>query len=276
MIKRPMFMRPREGGYFYPQRTVRILLQVLLAILFGALPAVATSGWLVLRDGQVVETQGAWGKYRLDERYLIYQAPQNPNPSIIDASLVDIAKSIEATSSGRPPAPQVPAQLRAALLRPVNGREGGGVVLKSGRVVPCKGGGVVVVDTFGCMSPDGKLTSQVIEEVDRPRTEASLGKLLWFDLQDGALLPIAEPDVDKKQPDPKLMASLRAIQGRLSDQEEGRHAGNVLKQYEKERQARRQAEFAQALINVLTKLVEEVKDDLDRQESARARKIILP
>jgi hypothetical protein len=109
VTRKPMFLLTRETRIAYQLHI--LFLQLLFLVLSGAASASTSSGWLVLRDGQILETRGAWGRYRPDGRFLIYLAPGDTKPSLIEEWKVDIERSAEATTSGRPPAPRKRAKL---------------------------------------------------------------------------------------------------------------------------------------------------------------------
>ncbi|HYH47676.1 MAG TPA: hypothetical protein VEG34_18490, partial [Thermoanaerobaculia bacterium] len=65
--------------------------------------------------------------------------------------------------------------------------------------------------------------------LDREATEKSMGRLSWFVIErDGKLREIAPPDPERKQPDPRVLKSLAAIQGRMEEEQDGREAQEML------------------------------------------------
>jgi hypothetical protein len=123
----------------------------------------------------------------------------------------------------------------------------GSLVLSSGQKLQCIGPGIVLDHLVACEAPGGNLAHANLDDLDRAGTEKSLGVLTWYILQDGSVRQIAPPDPARKQPDPRVLASLRAIQGRMEDEADARDARDFLASEQAERAAEQERKLNAAL-----------------------------
>jgi hypothetical protein len=91
----------------------------------------------------------------------------------------------------------------------------GGISLRSGSALPCATKGIVLDGVVACMAKDQSVQAAPLEQVDRPKTESSMGELVWFESRGSNLVRVPPPSKAFKRPDPQVLSSLRDIQDRL-------------------------------------------------------------
>lgn len=114
---------------------------------------------------------------------------------------------------------------------------GGELALRSGVLLPCSTKGIVLDGVVACMAPDQSIQAATIDQVDRKKTEASMGTLVWFESRGTGVVRVPPPSREGKRPDPQVIASLKGIQGRLYEREAVKDAR--AEQAKREEQARK-------------------------------------
>jgi len=113
----------------------------------------------------------------------------------------------------------------------------GDINLRSGVLLPCSTKGIVLDGVVACMAPDQSVQAAAIDQVDRKKTETSLGALTWFESKGTGVVRVPPPSREAKRPDPQVLSSLRDIQDRLYTHEAVKDAR--AEQRQREDQARK-------------------------------------
>ncbi|HEV7516578.1 MAG TPA: hypothetical protein VGR07_09790 [Thermoanaerobaculia bacterium] len=113
----------------------------------------------------------------------------------------------------------------------------GNIALRSGAFLPCATKGIVLDGVIACMAQDKSIQAAAIEQVDRKKTETSMGTLVWFESRGKGVARVPAPSKEAKRPDPQVLSSLRNIQDRLYTREAVKDAR--VEQQKREEQARK-------------------------------------
>jgi hypothetical protein len=119
----------------------------------------------------------------------------------------------------------------------------GEIALRDGGKLPCVTKGVVLDGVVACMAKDQSIQAATLEQIDRKKTETSMGALTWFESHGKNLVRIPAPSVAAKRPDPQVLSSLRGIQDRLYTHEAVLDA----REEERKREEQRRKDEANAL-----------------------------
>lgn len=91
----------------------------------------------------------------------------------------------------------------------------GNISLRSGAALPCATKGIVLDGVVACMAKDQSVQAAPLSQVDRSKTETSMGELVWFQSRGSGVVRVPPPSKALKRPDPQVLSSLRDIQDRL-------------------------------------------------------------
>src|SRR5436305_13647434 len=78
----------------------------------------------------------------------------------------------------------------------------GEINLRSGALLPCASKGVVLDGVVACMAQDRTIQAAAIDQVDRKKTETSMGTLVWFESRGTGVVRVPAPSTEARRPDP--------------------------------------------------------------------------
>src|SRR5262249_9279148 len=113
----------------------------------------------------------------------------------------------------------------------------GQLALRSGVGLPCATKGIVLDGVVACMAPDKTIQAAAIDQVDRKKTEASMGTLVWFESRGAGVVRVPPPSREAKRPDPQVISSRGGSRDRLYTHEAVKDAR--AEQAKREEQARK-------------------------------------
>jgi hypothetical protein len=108
-----------------------------------------------------------------------------------------------------------PAKSGKAGMPPTAAAISGNISLRSGSSLPCATKGIVLDGVVACMARDQSVQAASLSQVDRAKTESSMGELVWFESRGTGVVRVPPPSKAMKRPDPQVLSSLRDIQDRL-------------------------------------------------------------
>jgi len=110
----------------------------------------------------------------------------------------------------------------------------GNISLRSGSALPCATKGIVLDGVVACMAKDQSVQAAPLTQVDRAKTESSMGELVWFESRGSGVVRVPPPSKALKRPDPQVLSSLRDIQDRLYTHEAVKDAREEQKKREEQ------------------------------------------